>query len=81
MQVQDFSLPKTVDARLRQMMDDVLQILNDGEYEFKIVSSAPAADSPGFQGEVRHVLSGATMRKYIYASGNWYYTDAYTKLT
>ena len=81
MLVTDYRLPKTVDSRVRVMMENIVQILNGGEYESKIVSATPTLGDPGFEGEVRHALTGATLRKYIYASGNWYYTDAYTKLT
>ena len=53
MRVIDYKLPKTVDSRVRNMLDEIRQILNDGEYEAKVVSSAPSAGDPGTEGETR----------------------------
>lgn len=87
MTVDDVRLdPKTTDARLQQVISQIVQIINEGSYEQKTYSNAPTASSSGFEGETRNVVTGATFRQYKYAGGFWWYTDAtvtngWTKLT
>ena len=80
MKITDYKLPKTVDARVRLTLQEMVQIINDGEYEQKTVTSAPTAATPGYEGETQVVVTGATMRVYKYASSKWWYSDLYTSL-
>ncbi len=77
--VDDIKLSKkNTDPRLMQMLTQVVEILNTGSYEQKIYVSAPTASSPGFDGEVRVVRTGAVVKTYKFISGAWYYSATYT---
>lgn len=80
MRIEDYKIPKTVDPRVRQMLQEIVDVLNDGGYENKVHTSTPSSSSPGFEGENRFVVTGATMREYKHANGSWWYTDVLTEL-
>jgi len=79
--VDDIKLKHGTDPRLRQVLSQVVEILNTGSYEQKVYTSAPSAGDPGFEGEVRKVKTGAVVREYTYIDGNWYYSGNYTAVT
>ena len=76
MVVEDIILGKDVDPRIRRLFDQIVQILNEGQYEQKTYANAPTVSSPGFEGETRNVITGATFTQYKYAGGFWWYSDA-----
>ena len=79
MRVEDIKLKKTTtDPRLMQILSQMIQIMNEGLYEQKVFTTVPGASDPGFEGEVRKVLTGSTLREYVYVSGNWYSSESYT---
>jgi len=80
--VSDIKLSKEkTDPRLMQIIKEVVAILNEGGYEEKAYTSAPTASDPGFEGETRRVITGATFKVYKYYNGNWYSSQAYDLVT
>ena len=76
--VDDIKLDKSkTDPRLMQMLQQIVEILNSGSYEEKTYTSAPTAGSPGFEGETRRVITGATFKVYKYYNGNWYSSQSF----
>jgi hypothetical protein len=76
MQIDDLILPKTVAKQVREVLGQVVEILNNNGYERKVYTSAPTSTSPGFEGEKRVVITGATLREYMYGSGQWWKSDS-----
>jgi len=80
--VSDIKLNKqTTDPRLLQMLQEMVEILNEGAYEEKSYTSVPTASSPGFEGETRRVITGATFKVYKYHGGSWYSSQAFDLVT
>ena len=74
--IDDVVLGKNVDPRIKRLLDQIVQILNEGQYEQKTFANAPTTSSPGFEGETRNVITGSVFTQYKYASGSWWYSDA-----
>lgn len=79
--VSDIKLKKDVNVRVRQMLKEITDILNEGGYEEKIYTTAPSSTDPGFEGETRLVKTGATVRVYKYISSSWWYSGTYTQVS
>jgi hypothetical protein len=80
--VSDIKLNKTkTDPRLMQMLQEMVAILNEGGYEEKSYTSSPTASDPGFEGETRRVITGATFKVYKYYNGSWYSSQAFDLVT
>jgi len=76
--VSDIKLSKIkTDPRLMQMLQEIVEILNQGAYEEKTYTAAPVAGEVGFEGETRRVLTGATFKVYKYHGGNWYSSQSF----
>ena len=77
MQIDDIKLDKKkTDPRLMQIIDQAVEIINQGLYEQKTYSQPPASGDPGFEGEVRNCISGSTMQVCKYVNGQWWASDA-----
>ena len=79
--IDDVKLPSNLDPRLREMLSQINQILNEGQYQETVTTQPPVAGSAGQEGEVRIVVTGGTMTVYKYASGSWWSSEAYTEVT
>ena len=74
--VNDYKLNKAdASPRLQQLLREMIDILNNDGYQRKVYTSAPTSGSPGIEGEKRVVVSGATLREYMYANGQWWKSD------
>jgi hypothetical protein len=62
-------------------LSEIIEILNESGYQDKTYTATPAATDPGFDGEERNILSGATLRSYKYVDSGWWYSDLYTQVT
>ena len=74
--VDDIIIPRNIAPQVRDMLEQMTGILNEGGYEIRTYSNAPTAGSAGFNGEERNVITGAVLTVYRYVSGNWYKSDA-----
>ena len=74
-------LPSDLDPRLREMLNQINQILNEGQYQEVVTTQPPVAGSPGQEGEVRIVVTGGVMKVYKYGSGAWWASESYTEVT
>ena len=75
--VSDTKLGK-IDAslRLQKLIDEMIEILNGSGYQEKTYTAVPQAGDPGFEGEVRNCVTGATLTVCKYISGQWWQSDA-----
>ena len=80
MLINDIKLPKSVDPRVKQILEETIEVINNGGYQEIITTVAPFASDPGEEGQSKIVVTGATMRIYKYASGVWWYSGLYTLL-
>ena len=74
--IDDFKLGKNVDARVRDMLSQITDILNNDGYQRKVYANSPSKSDPGFQGEKRIVITGTVLRLFLYASSQWWKSDA-----
>jgi hypothetical protein len=79
--VSDTKLTKTDGSpRIQKLISEIVDILNSSGYQEKTYSAIPLAGDPGFEGEVRNCVTGATFTVCKYISGQWWQSDA-TALT
>ena len=75
MLVDDFKIPRTVPRPLLDMLDQIVEILNNDGYQRKVYTTDPTTSSAGIEGEKRIVVTGATLKEYLYASDQWWESD------
>ena len=79
--VSDVKLNKQdASPRLQQLITEMVEILNQGGYQEKVYTAIPSVGDPGFEGEVRNCITGATLTVCKYLNGQWWKSDA-TALT
>jgi len=72
MKVDDFTLVKA-DPELVSVIDNIINIINNGRYVLRVVTSIP--DWDGEEGEELLYYSGSTKRRYHYVDGGWWYVN------
>lgn len=74
MKVEDYEFSPILrkDIELRQVMDSVRNILNNGRYQLMVVGGVPGWT--GEDGETVLCNAGGTLRIYCYIAGGWHYT-------
>jgi len=65
----EFSPTLRQDVELREFVESVRQIVNNGRYQARIVTSVP--DWVGDEGEIVAYSTGGVYRLYIYLSSGW----------
>jgi len=75
MLVDDIILPRDISAQVKDVIQQLIDIVNGGLYQQKIYTGVPSAGDPGFEGETRIIVTGATMTLCKYASGYWWKSD------
>ena len=61
------------DVELRQVIDDMRNIVNNGRYQLLVVDGIPGWT--GDEGETVIMSSGGSLRLYSYVSGVWHYVS------
>jgi hypothetical protein len=74
--INDYKLKKEdASPRVQIVLSEIIEILNNGGYQEKRYTAAPTASDPGFEGEVRNVITGSVFTVYKYQSGSWWKSD------
>ncbi len=67
----EFSPILRKDVELRQVMDSIRNILNNGKYQLAVVDGIPSWT--GEEGDTVLMSSGGVYRLYSYLNGGWHY--------
>ena len=67
----EFSPILRKDIELRQMMDEIRNIINNGKYQLAVVNGVPGWT--GEEGDTVLMSSGGVYRLYSYINGGWHY--------